>query len=137
MPVMKMRVGDVDTEEGREFLASRSPLSRVEKIERPLLIGQGAQDPRVKQAEADQIVQAMQEKKIPVTYVLYPQEGHGLARPENRFAFYAIAEAFLAEHLGGRREDYGDAFAGANFEVPAGADHAPGLAEALQAWKSE
>jgi dipeptidyl aminopeptidase/acylaminoacyl peptidase len=132
MPVMKLRVGDWTTEEGREFLASRSPLSLVEKIQRPLLIGQGAQDPRVKKAEADQIVAAMQEKKIPVTYVLYPQEGHGFARPENRFAFYAIAEAFLAENLGGRREDYGDAFDGANFEVPAGAEEAPGLAEALR-----
>jgi dipeptidyl aminopeptidase/acylaminoacyl peptidase len=131
MPVMKLRVGDWTTDEGRKFLESRSPLFHVENIERPLLIGQGAQDPRVKKAEADQIVQAMEEKKIPVTYVLFPQEGHGFAKPENRFAFYAIAEAFLAENLGGRREDYGDAFEGANFEVPAGAEEAPGLAEAL------
>lgn len=132
MPVMKLRVGDWTTEEGREFLASRSPLNFVDKIQRPLLIGQGAKDPRVKQTEADQIVKAMQEKNIPVTYVLYPQEGHGFARPENRFAFYAIAEAFLAENLGGRREDYGDAFVGANFEIPAGVDEIPGLAEALK-----
>jgi dipeptidyl aminopeptidase/acylaminoacyl peptidase len=136
MPVMKLRVGDWTSEEGREFLESRSPLNHVEKIQRPLLIGQGAQDPRVKKAEADQIVAAMQDKKIPVTYVLYPQEGHGFARPENRFAFYAIAEAFLAENLGGRREEYGDAFDGANFEVPAGANEAPGLAEALEARES-
>ncbi len=132
MPVMKLRVGDWTTEEGREFLTSRSPLHFVDKIQRPLLIGQGAQDPRVKQAEADQIVKAMQEKKIPVTYVLYPQEGHGFARPENRFAFYAIAEAFLVENLGGRREDYGDAFKDANFEVPAGSNEVPGLAGALE-----
>jgi dipeptidyl aminopeptidase/acylaminoacyl peptidase len=137
MPVMKLRVGDWTTEEGRKFLESRSPLFQVEKIERPLLIGQGAQDPRVKKAEADQIVQAMEEKKIPVTYVLFPQEGHGFAKPENRFAFYAIAEAFLAENLGGRREDYGDAFEGANFEVPAGAEEAPGLAEAIKARQGE
>ena len=71
-------------------------------IKRPLLIGQGAQDPRVKQAEADQIVKAMETKHIPVTYVLYPDEGHGFARPENRLSFYAVSEAFLAEHLGGR-----------------------------------
>jgi dipeptidyl aminopeptidase/acylaminoacyl peptidase len=132
MPVMKLRVGDWTTEEGREFLESRSPLFHVEKIQRPLLIVQGAKDPRVKQAEADQIVEAMKEKNIPVTYLLYPEEGHGLARPENRFAFYSIAEAFLAENLGGRREDYGDAFDGAKFEVPAGAEEAPGLAEALE-----
>jgi dipeptidyl aminopeptidase/acylaminoacyl peptidase len=137
MPVMKLRVGDWTTEEGREFLESRSPLFHVEKIKRPLLIVQGAQDPRVKQAEADQIVEAMQEKSIPVTYLLYPEEGHGLARPENRFAFYAVAEAFLTENLGGRREDYGDAFDGAKFEVPAGAEEAPGLAEALEERENE
>ena len=83
-------------------MSERSPLTFVEKIQRPLLIGQGANDPRVKQAEADQIVTAMQEKKIPVTYVLFPDEGHGFARPENNLAFYAVTEAFLAKHLGGR-----------------------------------
>jgi dipeptidyl aminopeptidase/acylaminoacyl peptidase len=137
MPVMKLRVGDWATEDGRKFLESRSPLFRVEKIERPLLIVQGAKDPRVKQAEADQIVQAMGEKKIPVTYLLYPEEGHGLVRPENRFAFYAIAEAFLAENLGGRREDYGDAFDSADFAVPTGADEVPGLESALEARADE
>ncbi|HEV7281395.1 MAG TPA: S9 family peptidase [Pirellulaceae bacterium] len=131
MPVMKRRVGDWTTDEGREFLLSRSPLTLVAKIERPLLIGQGAQDPRVKQAEADQIVAAMVENDIPVTYVLFPKEGHGFAKPENRFAFYAIAEAFLAEHLGGRFQPIGDAFAGAEFEIPEGEDGVPGLAEAL------
>jgi dipeptidyl aminopeptidase/acylaminoacyl peptidase len=133
MPVMKRRVGDWTTDEGREFLLSRSPLQIVEKIERPLLIGQGAQDPRVKQAEADQIVEAMAEKKIPVTYVLFPKEGHGFAKPENRFAFYAIAEAFLAENLGGRFQAIDDAFAGAEFEIPQGEDDVPGLKEALEA----
>ncbi len=64
-----------------------------------MLIGQGANDPRVKQAESDQIVKSMQDKKIPVTYVLFPDEGHGFARPENRLAFYAVTEAFLANHL--------------------------------------
>ena len=101
-PMKKMfaiRVGDVDKEE--EFLKSRSPLFKADKIKIPLLIAQGANDPRVKQAEADQIVHAMQSKKIPVTYVLYPDEGHGFARPENRLAFYAAAEQFLAKYLGG------------------------------------
>ena len=133
MPVMKLRVGDWTTDEGKKFLESRSPLFFVEKIKRPLLIGQGANDPRVKQAEADQIAKAMTEKKIPVTYVLFHDEGHGFARPENRFAFYAITEAFLAENLGGRFEPIGNAFEGANFSVPNGKDQVPGLAEAVKA----
>jgi dipeptidyl aminopeptidase/acylaminoacyl peptidase len=87
--------GDPDTEQGREFLKSRSPLSFVSNIKKPLLIGQGANDPRVKQAESDQIVAAMKANKIPGTYVLYPDEGHGFAKPNNRMSFYAIAEEFL------------------------------------------
>lgn len=126
------RVGDWRTEEGRAFLASRSPLSYVEQIQSPLLIAQGANDPRVKRAEADQIVQAMQAKRIPVTYLLYPDEGHGFARPENRLSFYAIAEAFLAARLGGQHEPIGDAFANASLSVDTGADQIPGLADALQ-----
>jgi len=137
MPVMKARVGDVSTEEGREFLKSRSPLFFVDKITRPLLIGQGANDPRVKQAEADQIVAAMNEKKIPVTYMLFTDEGHGFARPQNRFAFYAVTEAFLAENLGGRYEKIGEAFAGAAFKLPSGKDDVPGLADALKAYEAK
>ena len=132
MPVMKQRVGDWQTPEGREFLLSRSPLTKVDQIRKPLLIGQGAQDPRVKRAEADQIVAAMEEKRIPVTYVLFPKEGHGFAKPENRIAFYAITEPFLAEHLGGRYQPIGDAFTGAEFEVVSGADQVPGLPKALE-----
>jgi len=89
------------TEEGRKFLESRSPLELRRQDHQALLIGQGANDPRVKQAEADQIVEAMEKKKIPVTYVAVPAEGHGFAKPENRFAYYAITEAFLAKQLGG------------------------------------
>jgi len=103
----------------------------VDQIEKPLLIGHGANDQRVKQAEADQIVQAMQEKNISVTYLLYTDEGHGLARPENRLSFYAVTEAFLAEHLGGRYEPIGDDFEGSSVTVPVGAEEVPGLAEAL------
>ncbi len=104
----------------------------MDRIERPLLIGQGANDPRVKQNESDQIVKAMQAKNLPVTYVLYSDEGHGFARPENRLSFYAIAEAFLAEHLGGGFEPIGQDLLGANLTVPAGVDTIPGLAEALR-----
>jgi dienelactone hydrolase len=132
MPVMKVRVGDHKSEEGKKFLESRSPLFFVDKIKKPLLIGQGANDPRVKQPEADQIVKAMNDKKIPVTYVLFHDEGHGFSRPENRFAFYAIEEAFLAENLGGRYEPIGDAFNRADFSVPSGQDEVPGLAEKLK-----
>lgn len=133
MPVMKLRVGDWTTEEGREGLLDRSPLRFVDRIVKPLLIGQGANDPRVTQLEADQIVEAMQKKEIPVTYVLYPDEGHGFARPENRTSFNAVTEAFLAEHLGGRYEPIGDDFEGASLHVPAGADGVPGLGDELPA----
>ncbi|MDD1738447.1 MAG: S9 family peptidase [Methanothrix sp.] len=126
------RVGDFRTEEGRKLLRERSPLTYVHQIERPLLIGQGANDPRVKQNESDQIVKAMQEKGLPVTYVLYADEGHGFARPENRLSFYAIVEAFLAEYLGGRYEPIGSDFKGANFTVPAGAGEIEGLEQALE-----
>jgi len=98
----------------------RSPLNRVDAIRRPLLIGHGANDPRVKKAEADQIVQAMQSRGIPVTYLLYPDEGHGFARPENRLSFYATAEAFLAKHLGGRAEPVGNDMEGSSVKVVAG-----------------
>ena len=125
------RLGDARTEEGRALLTERSPLSHVDRIQRPLLIGQGANDPRVKQTESDQIVQAMQERGIPVTYILYPDEGHGFARPENRLSFFAAAEAFLHEHLGGRFEPIGDEFEGSSITVPVGAKEVPGLEAAL------
>ena len=134
-PMLEMltsRMGDHRTEEGREFLKSRSPLTYADRIRKPLLIGQGANDPRVKQAESDQIVQAMQAKNIPVTYVLYPDEGHGFARPENNMSFSAVAEAFLAGILEGRFEPIGDDFGGASITVPTGAEQVSGLAEALQ-----
>ena len=133
MPVMKVRVGDVSTEEGRAALLERSPLMRVDQIRRPLLIGQGANDPRVTQLEADQIVEALQSKGIPVTYVLYPDEGHGFVREENRSSFNAVTEAFLAEHLGGRYEPVGDDFRNASILVPVGVEGVPGLDAALPA----
>ncbi|WP_254173046.1 S9 family peptidase [Planktothrix pseudagardhii] len=100
------RVGNLDTE--ADFLKARSPLFFVDRIEKPLLIGQGANDPRVKQAESEQIFEAMKQAGKPVEYVLYTDEGHGFARPENRLHFYAIAEEFLAKYLGGRFEPIGE-----------------------------
>ncbi len=126
------RVGDHRTDEGKKLLLERSPLSRVDKIQKPLLIGQGANDPRVKQAESDQIVKAMQAKNIPVTYVLYPDEGHGFNRPENRTSFFAVAETFLAQCLAGPYEPVGTDFKGSSITVPAGADQVHGVTEALK-----
>jgi dipeptidyl aminopeptidase/acylaminoacyl peptidase len=97
------RVGNPETEE--DFLWSRSPLSKVDQIRVPLLIAQGANDPRVKQAESEQIVAALRERGIDHEYLLFPDEGHGFAKPENRLKFYAAAERFLARHLGGRYEE--------------------------------
>ncbi|MBY6185813.1 S9 family peptidase [Marinobacter hydrocarbonoclasticus] len=120
-------IGDPETEQGRALLKERSPLTYVDDIERPLLIAQGANDPRVKQAESDQIVDAMASKGIPVSYVLFPDEGHGFAKPENNIAFYAVAEAFLAECQGGRVQPVGDDFAGSSIQIPHGRDFIPGV----------
>jgi dipeptidyl aminopeptidase/acylaminoacyl peptidase len=101
--IFVLRVGDPDKD--KEFLESRSPLFKADRIKIPMLIAQGAHDPRVKQAEAEQIVAAIRKAGKPVEYMLFPDEGHGFARPENRLKFYAAAESFLAKHLkGGRTE---------------------------------
>jgi dipeptidyl aminopeptidase/acylaminoacyl peptidase len=97
------RVGD--PEKDAEFLWSRSPLSRVGDIRIPLLIAQGGNDPRVKQGESEQIVAALRQAGVEHEYLLFPDEGHGLAKPENRLRFFAAAERFLARHLGGRAEE--------------------------------
>ncbi len=97
------RIGNPETDE--EFLWSRSPLSRARDIRIPLLIAQGANDPRVKQAESEQIVAALRDAGIDYEYMLFPDEGHGFAKPDNRMKFYAAAEKFLAKHLGGRFEE--------------------------------
>ena len=126
-------VGDPRTEDGKKFLLTRSPITRVDQIRRPLLIGQGANDPRVTRKESDQIVAAMNARKIPVTYAIYSDEGHGFARPENRISFYAIADNFLSTCLGGRAEPIGDDAKGAALAVPDGAGNVPGLKDALGA----
>ncbi len=103
---MLKKIGNVDDDE--QFNQSISPLFHIDNIQSPLLIGQGANDPRVKQAEADQIAFAMKKKGIPVEYVLYPDEGHGFARPNNRIDFNGRAEEFLRKHLGGRAEPFAE-----------------------------
>jgi dipeptidyl aminopeptidase/acylaminoacyl peptidase len=131
-PIVKVfhdRMGDPNTEEGRKLLQAASPLYKADKIVKPLLIGQGANDPRVKQAESDQIVSAMKAAGIPVTYVLYPDEGHGFARPENNIAFFAIAENFLADCIGGRAESLGDVLKPSSAQIVEGASHVHGMAK--------
>jgi len=103
LPTIYRRVGNPKTE--IEFLKSRSPLNKVDQIKIPMLIAQGANDPRVNQAESEQIVEAMKAKGIEYEYLLFEDEGHGFAKPENRLEFFAAAEKFLAKHLGGRYEE--------------------------------
>jgi dipeptidyl aminopeptidase/acylaminoacyl peptidase len=123
----RMRMGDETTAEGRRLLEDRSPLNRVDRIVRPMLIAQGANDVRVVAAESEQIVAAMQRRNIPVTYLYYTDEGHGFYRPENRRSFTAVAEAFLAQHLGGRVEPVGDDFTGSSIQFKAGRELIRGL----------
>jgi dipeptidyl aminopeptidase/acylaminoacyl peptidase len=128
-------VGNPEQESDRADMFNRSPISRVNDIEVPLLIGQGANDPRVTKQESDQLVAAMDARDLPVTYLNYPDEGHGFARPENRMSFFAVTEAFLSACVGGVYEPIGQAFAGSSIEVLHGADYVPGLSAALQAPK--
>ena len=125
------RMGNPTTEQGRAVLKAASPLTYVDKIKRPLLIGQGANDPRVNKRESDQIVAAMNAKNIPVTYVLFPDEGHGFARPENNMAFNAVAENFLQTCLGGRAEPIGNDLKASSIQVLNGSDYVKGLKPAL------
>ncbi|MEO1488503.1 MAG: S9 family peptidase [Pseudomonadota bacterium] len=133
-PLVKIfheRMGDPNTEEGLALLKAASPLYKADKITKPLLILQGANDPRVKQAESDQIVGAMKKAGIPVTYVLYPDEGHGFAKPNNNIAYTAVTENFLATCLGGRSEPIGDAVGASTAQILEGKEHVAGLEEAL------
>jgi dipeptidyl aminopeptidase/acylaminoacyl peptidase len=119
--ILDARVGNVDDPKDAQLIKDASPLFRADKIVRPLLIAQGANDPRVKPAESEQIVAAVRKNKGKVTYVLYPDEGHGFARPENRIDFYGRAEAFLAECLGGPSEPVkGDRYPGSTAVVNPG-----------------
>lgn len=122
------RMGDPSTPEGKALLTSVSPLTYAEKITKPLLIGQGQNDPRVNVAESEQIVAAMKKHGLPVTYALFPDEGHGFARPENNIAFFGAAEAFLSAHLGGYylplEKSEIDA---SSMQIKSGADGIPGL----------
>jgi dipeptidyl aminopeptidase/acylaminoacyl peptidase len=120
-------MGNPETPEGLAMLKERSPLYKAGDIVRPLLIGQGANDPRVNKAESDQIADAMKAKGIPVTYVLFPDEGHGFAKPTNNIAFNAITENFLATCLKGRSEPIGETVKDSTAEIVQGGQFVKGL----------
>ena len=126
-PTWYRYVGDPSNPEDRADMLARSPISRVDDIKVPLLIGQGGNDPRVTKNESDQLVELMEAKGLPVTYINYTDEGHGFAKPDNRMSFFAAMEGFLHNCLGGRVEPIGDAFDGTSAEVLAGAEYIDGL----------
>jgi dipeptidyl aminopeptidase/acylaminoacyl peptidase len=109
-PIRKMfyvRMGDPNTPEGKELLKERSPLNSADKIKTPLMIAQGANDPRVNHAESEQILVALRDRGFPVEYLLIPDEGHGFARPVNNMASVMATEKFFAKYLGGRYQEGG------------------------------
>lgn len=133
-PTAKMwseRVGNHQTEEGRSFLQQISPINFAQQIKHPLMIVRGAHDNRVDRASSEHIVSVMQSNNVPVTYLVYPDEGHGLARPQNQLSFFAITEAFLAQHLGGRYEPINDELVGSSVRIPVGAADVQGVQRAL------
>ncbi|NNE15179.1 MAG: S9 family peptidase [Saprospiraceae bacterium] len=99
------RMGDPNTEEGREQLTRQSPFFHAKNIKVPLLVAQGGNDPRVKKSESDQIVIAMRDLNLPVEYINFEDEGHGFANPDNNMAFITVMEKFLAQHIGGRYQE--------------------------------
>jgi dipeptidyl aminopeptidase/acylaminoacyl peptidase len=127
--VWKNRLGDPDTEEGRAFLRERSPLTHIDRAFRPILIVQGLADVRVPRAESEQMVAVLRRRNVPVTYVVFPDEGRGFSKPQNQIAFRAVSEAFLAKHLAGAAQpiDRARDFAGSSLTVEVGADLVPGL----------
>ena len=127
LSIWKNRLGDPDTEGGRAFLVDRSPLNHLERATRPILIAQGLKDVRVVAAESQQMVDALKSRNAPVTYITFRDEGHGFVRPVNRLAFFAVAEAFLAKHLGGRCQPFEGDLSGSTMKVEVGAELVPGL----------
>ncbi len=103
--MLYVRMADLGTPEGKMWLKERSPLTAAGKIKTPLLVVQGANDPRVNRAEAEQIVIALRDRGFPVEYLLADDEGHGFARPVNNMAMFAAAEKFLAKYLDGRYQE--------------------------------
>jgi dipeptidyl aminopeptidase/acylaminoacyl peptidase len=103
--IFNERMGNPNTPEGKAQLVRQSPLNSANRIKAPLLVVQGANDPRVNRAESEQIVVALRDRGFPVEYLLAPDEGHGFARPINNLVLFTAAEKFLAKHLGGRYQE--------------------------------
>jgi pimeloyl-ACP methyl ester carboxylesterase len=130
-------LGDPATDEGRKLLRERSPINYAKQTRGRMLIVQGANDVRVPQRESEQVVHAMDDAGVQVTYLLYPDEGHGLLRNENNRSFLAVTEVFLGQCLGGRYSALADRIEGSSVQVPLGVQYIPGLSEALAARKSD
>jgi dipeptidyl aminopeptidase/acylaminoacyl peptidase len=128
---LTLQVGDWRTEEGKKLLADRSPGSHLEAIRSPLLIGQGKDDDRVREADTAAFVAALKAKRIPVTYAVFADEDHALDDPANRTSFGALTEIFLAQCLGGPFQPIGEDIAGSTMTVPVGAQHIYGLRDAM------
>jgi dipeptidyl aminopeptidase/acylaminoacyl peptidase len=131
------RVGDWRTDEGKRLLDERSPASHAERVTKPVLIEQGRNDARVAEAETARFALSLKARGVPVTYVVYPDEGRGLERPANRLSFAAVTEAFLGKCLGGPRQPIGGDLADSSITVPLGAEHVPGVRSALRAEQLE
>ena len=121
------RVGDPKTAAGQALLLAESPIAHVASMRKPLLVFQGANDPRVLPSDVDTFVAATKPLGLPVTYVVYPDEGHGFSRPENVLTYAGVTEVFLAQCLGGSYEALSDDMAGSSLTVPWGAENVRGL----------
>ncbi|MHC4428112.1 MAG: S9 family peptidase [Planctomycetota bacterium] len=126
------RVGDHRTEAGAAFLRDRSPITHAGQINRPLLVAQGANDTRALLSETQQLVSTVADNGVPVTFIVYPDEGQGFSRWENQISFLAISEGFLAEHLGGRAQPVGDDLTGSTLTIPIGAEQVAGVLTGAQ-----
>lgn len=122
-----LRVGDVRSAEGRAALRARSPLQRAGQITRPLLLAMGARDSAATRGEFDVIAQSLRARRVGLTSLVFPEEGADLVRPQNRLAYYAVLEHFLADCLGGRAEPAGASLEGAEMVAYDGATSVPGL----------
>jgi dipeptidyl aminopeptidase/acylaminoacyl peptidase len=130
-------LGDPRTAEGKKLLKERSPFNYAGQTKGDMLIVQGANDVRVPTREAEQVVAAMQKAGVHVTYLLYPDEGHGIIRTENNRSFLAISEVFFGQCLGGRYSTLSQELEGSSVKVPAGIEYIPGLKTALASRRSD
>jgi fermentation-respiration switch protein FrsA (DUF1100 family) len=110
-----------------------SPISRADKITKPLLVAQGLNDPRIYPWQSWNIVDALVKRHMPVTYLTYPDEGHVFKRPETIISFHAVAEHFLSNCLGGKMQPFGADLDDSQMTVEVGAQFVPELSRSLPA----